>query len=64
MPTPLLVPINEDSFVAEWSGNSSRVTFTRDSKHQIDGLVMQNGDMFFYAKRAGEAAPAASAQSQ
>jgi 3-keto-disaccharide hydrolase len=63
MPTPLLLPINEDSFVAEWSGNSSRVTFTRDSKHQITGLVMQNGDMFFYAKRADQA-PAASGQTQ
>ena len=65
MPTPLLVPINEDSFVAEWSGNASRVTFTRDSKHQINGLVMQNGDMFFYAKRSDQAAPtAANGQSQ
>ena len=58
MPTPLLLPINEDSFVAEWSGNASRVTFTRDSKHQITGLVMQNGDLFFYAKRSDQAAPA------
>lgn len=60
MPTPLLVPINEDSFVAEWSGNASRVTFTRDSKHQITGLVMQNGDLFFYAKRSDQSAPAVS----
>ncbi|HKV46816.1 MAG TPA: DUF1080 domain-containing protein [Candidatus Acidoferrales bacterium] len=60
MPTPLLVPINEDSFVAEWSGNASRVIFTRDSKHQITGLTMQNGDLFFYAKRADQA-PAAPA---
>jgi hypothetical protein len=58
MPTPLLAPINEDSFVAEWSGNASRVTFTRDSKHQITGLVMQNGDLFFYAKRSDQSAPA------
>jgi hypothetical protein len=58
------VPINEDSFVAEWSGNSSRVTFTRDSKHQITGLVMQNGDMFFYAKRADQAAPATATSPQ
>jgi hypothetical protein len=64
MPTPLLVPINEDSFVAEWSGNASRVTFTRDSKHQITGLVMQNGDLFFYAKRSDQSAPPASGQSQ
>jgi 3-keto-disaccharide hydrolase len=64
MPTPLLVPINEDSFVAEWSGNASRVTFTRDSKHQITGLVMQNGDMFFYAKRADQAAPATATSPQ
>jgi hypothetical protein len=55
MPTPLLVPINEDSFVAEWSGNSSRVTFTRDSKHQINGMVMQSGDSFNYAKRVDDA---------
>ena len=64
MPTPLLVPINEDSFVAEWSGNASRVIFTRDAKHQITGLTMQNGDLFFYAKRADQAAPAAPASVQ
>jgi len=64
MPMPLLVPINEDSFVAEWSGNASRVIFTRDSKHQITGLTMQNGDLFFYAKRADQAAPAAPASVQ
>jgi hypothetical protein len=52
MPAPILVPINEDSFVAEWTGNASRVTFTRDSKHQINGLMIQNGDSFQYAKRA------------
>jgi hypothetical protein len=58
MPTQLLVPINEDSFVAEWSGNSARVTFTRDAKHQITGLVMQQGDSFQFAKRADQTAPA------
>jgi hypothetical protein len=60
MPTPLLVPINEDSFVAEWTGNASRVTFTRDSKHQINGLMIQNGDSFQYAKRADDSQTPAS----
>jgi hypothetical protein len=54
MPTPLLVPINEDSFVAEWTGNASRVIFTRSAQHQITGLMIQQGDYFQYAKRADE----------
>jgi hypothetical protein len=64
MPTQILVPINQDTFVAEWQGNSSRVTFTRDSKHQINGLVMQSGDSFLYAKRADQPAAAAPAATQ
>jgi hypothetical protein len=64
MPTQVMVPINEDSFVAEWSGNAARVIFTRDSKHQINGLIMQSGDLFQYAKRADQAAPAAGTPAQ
>jgi Domain of Unknown Function (DUF1080)/Domain of unknown function (DUF3471) len=64
LPTPTLVPINEDSFVAEWSGNASRVIFARDSKGQINGLLIQNGDSFQYAKRADEGASAAGATGQ
>ncbi|HTZ74802.1 MAG TPA: family 16 glycoside hydrolase [Candidatus Aquilonibacter sp.] len=62
MPMPILVPINEDSFVAEWSGNASRVTFTRDPKHQITGLTMQNGDEFEFAKRSDQSDPATASQ--
>jgi hypothetical protein len=61
MPTPLLVPINEDSFVAEWTGNASRVIFTRNSQHQITGLTIQQGDYFQYAKRADAQQAAAGA---
>lgn len=56
MPQQILVPINEDSFVAEWSGNSSRVIFTRAAGH-INGLIMQNGETFQYAKRADQTQP-------
>ena len=56
MPSQALVPINEDSFVAEWSGNSSRVIFTRAGK-QVNGLIMQNGEVFQYAKRADQTQP-------
>lgn len=59
MPTQLLVPINEDSFVAEWQGNSSRLIFTRNSQHQVSGMIMQSGETFLYAKRSDQAAPAA-----
>jgi hypothetical protein len=57
MPTQVLVPINEDSFVAEWSGNSSRVMFTRGAQHKINGIVVQNGDSFQYAKREDAPSP-------
>lgn len=56
MPTQVLVPINQDSFVAEWQGNSSRVIFTRAGR-QINGLIMQNGDTFQYAKRVDQTQP-------
>jgi hypothetical protein len=59
MPTQLLVPINEDSFIAEWQGNSARLIFTRNSQHQVSGLIMQSGETFLYAKRSDLAAPAA-----
>ena len=61
MPAQLLVPIHQDSFVAEWSGNSARVTFTRDAQHHITGLTIQQGDMFQFAKRADASAPPAGA---
>jgi hypothetical protein len=61
MPVQLLVPIHQDSFVAEWSGNSARVTFTRDAQHRITGLTIQQGDMFQFAKRADVSTPPAGA---
>lgn len=59
MPVQLLVPIHQDSFVAEWSGNSARVVFTRDGQHHITGLTVQQGDTFQYAKRAEASTPPA-----
>jgi hypothetical protein len=64
MPTQLLVPINEDSFVAEWAGNSSRVIFTRNAQHKIDGLISQNGDSFQHATREDASAPGGATPSQ
>lgn len=50
-PPTQLIPINHDVFVAEWEGNSLRVTFTRDNRNQVVGAVVQQAETFTYADK-------------
>jgi hypothetical protein len=50
-PPVQLIPINHDVFVAEWEGNSMRVTFTRDNQNQVTGAVVQQAETFTYADK-------------
>jgi hypothetical protein len=50
-PPTQLTPINHDVFVAEWEGNSMRVTFTRDNQNQVVGAVVQQAETFTYADK-------------
>jgi hypothetical protein len=50
-PPTQLIPINHDVFVAEWEGNSMRVTFTRDNQNQVVGAVVQQAETFTYADK-------------
>ena len=50
-PPTELIPVNHDTFVAEWEGNSMRVTFTRDAQNQVVGAVVQQAETFSYADK-------------